>query len=122
MIMSKKEKFIWLFQLRTYLLFTTSLVLFRASSLASAKLLYGKMFSLANGISLHDLHIPKTELLLMPILVFMMEFFDRKAKANPNFGFYHWPLQIRLCAYSTLILLTIFLGVFESRQFIYFQF
>jgi alginate O-acetyltransferase complex protein AlgI len=118
----QKDKFIWLFQIRTYLIFTASLVLFRASSLTSAKVLFTRMFSYTNGISLHDLHIPKTELLLMPMLVFLMEFFDRKAKANPNFGFYHWPLQIRLFAYSTLILLTIFLGVFESRQFIYFQF
>lgn len=110
------------FQGRTYFLFALSLLLFRAPSLETAILLYNRLFSFADGVSVVDLHIPKSELLLMPILVFLMEAIDRNKSKIRDFANLSLPVGLRLIGYSTFLLLILFLGVFENRQFIYFQF
>jgi D-alanyl-lipoteichoic acid acyltransferase DltB (MBOAT superfamily) len=111
-----------IFQARTYFLFALSLILFRAPSLELAATLYNRLFSFAGGISFIDLHIPKSELLLMPILVFVMEFIDRHKTRIRDLANSKLPVGVRLIGYSVFLFSILFLGVFENRQFIYFQF
>lgn len=116
------EKWKLLFQWRTYLLFTCTLVIFRCTSLSQAFQYWGKMFSFSSGMGLNQIHLPALDLILMPMLIVFMEVVDRRVKSNPTALFFKTPIPIRLLSYSLLIIALIFLGVFQSRQFIYFQF
>ena len=111
-----------LFQWRTYFIFTCTLVVFRSASLSSSWYYLERMFSNASGYNFSHLHIPSFDLLLLLPLIVFMEVVDRKAKGNPGFWFYRLPEPVRVFSYSLLLISLVFLGVFQSRQFIYFQF
>jgi D-alanyl-lipoteichoic acid acyltransferase DltB (MBOAT superfamily) len=111
-----------IFQGRTYLIFVFTLILFRSNSIDDALIYVQHLFSNAGLLSLTDLHIPTSELLLMPFLMIFMELVDSRNYSNIGQLFFKFPFVIRYLCYLFLLLATLFLGVYEQKQFIYFQF
>jgi D-alanyl-lipoteichoic acid acyltransferase DltB (MBOAT superfamily) len=111
-----------IFQCRTYLTFVFTLILFRSNSMNDALIYVQHLFSNTGSVSVKDLHIPTSELLLMPFLMIFMELVDSRNYSNIGQLFFKYPFVIRYLCFLFLLFATLFLGVYEQKQFIYFQF
>jgi alginate O-acetyltransferase complex protein AlgI len=116
----------------TFVLVTFAWIFFRASSVSDAFYiikhsitgLYANLSNLYHHLYIRlELGLPKSELLIGVSAVLLMEiihFMQNKYKIRD------WirskPSYIRWSIYYAVILMIIFLGVYENRQFIYFQF
>lgn len=101
-------------------------VLFRANSMQEAGYIYRQIFSF-DGIwdarLLDSFYIGKRGLLLalgLMGLLFFIEFADLRWKTTRYFGQWHWSL--RWAVYIITVVIILFLGIYETKPFIYFQF
>ena len=116
----------------TFILVALAWVFFRADSLSIAFYIIGHMFTglpqlfmdVLNGQSVvQDFGVTTFELLFSFALIFFLEFIHFiQNRVNIVHVFKQSPISVRWLAYYTAILVIVFLGVYENRQFIYFQF
>lgn len=116
----------------TFVLIAFAWIFFRAKSIASANYIISRMFTgipdLINNLKGHqrviqDLGLKEGGLLLSLILILFLETVHYvQIKKNISEVFTQQPVYIRWVVYYGLVLAILVLGVFEDRQFIYFQF
>lgn len=128
----KLSKFSFLSLISTFLLVNFAWIFFRAKDVTTAFEFIHRLFSkftnllyeLKHGGELiEDLGLPSSDIILCFVLIFVMEmihFSIRKFSFNERF--IQFPSYLRWTMYFTILLSIIFLGVYEERQFIYFQF
>ena len=118
--------------LSTFVLVTFAWIFFRANNLKSASYIIKHIFTgipdiihkLLNHQSiLENLGLSKKDLALSVLLIIFLEAVHYiQSKKNLSLLFVQAPLYIRWTAYYAIIFAILVLGVFENRQFIYFQF
>ena len=128
----KLDKFPFLNILATFTLVSFAWIFFRASSLEVAFVIIKKIFSnipeLLNlnnfkKYLLETFNLGKIDLIFSFFLIFFLEAVHWiQTKYNINDILYYKPSYYRWSIYCGIILTIIFFGVFEDRQFIYFQF
>ncbi len=126
------SKFSVLSIISTFLLVNFAWIFFRAKDVTTAFEFINRLFSKFSnllyeikhgGKIIEDLGLPSSDIFLCFILIFVMEtvhYSIRKFAINERF--IHFPSYIRWTIYYTILLSIVFLGVYEDRQFIYFQF
>lgn len=116
----------------TYILVTFAWIFFRANNLKSAFYLSSHIFSgipdLFTRLNNHqpildDLGVSNTNIIYCVLLIFFLQvvYYLHRTK-NILTIFIQQPIYIRWTIYYVVVLSILFLGVFENRQFIYFQF
>jgi len=118
--------------LTTFILVTFAWIFFRANSLESAFLISKKIITgfpdiLNNlihiGTSIQYMGLGTNELILaIFLIVFLLISQLVDSKINISKNIVQMPFYVRWSAYYMLTFAILFLGVFENRQFIYFQF
>ena len=118
--------------LTTFILVTFAWIFFRANSLESAFLISNKIITgfpdiLNNlihiGTSIQYMGLGTNELILaIFLIVFLLISQLVDSKINISKNIVQMPFYVRWSAYYMLTFAILFLGVFENRQFIYFQF
>lgn len=116
----------------TFILVAFAWIFFRAKSIASAIYIINRMFTgipdLINNLKdrqpvFEDLGLKNGGLLLSVILIFFLETVHYvQSKKNISEVFTQQPMYVRWTIYYGLVLAILLFGVFEDRQFIYFQF
>jgi D-alanyl-lipoteichoic acid acyltransferase DltB (MBOAT superfamily) len=126
------DKFSSLPVITTFLLLVFSLIFFRASTLNNATYIISKIFTdfpvVLSGILkgqpvIQDFGLNNFELILSFVLIIFLEtvqYWHRKIDIIALLKSY--PLVLRWSIYYAGLAAILFLGVFENRQFIYFQF
>jgi alginate O-acetyltransferase complex protein AlgI len=118
--------------LSTFVLTAFAWIFFRASSVNSAFYIIQHMFSglpdLAGRILNHqsvweNLGLGKKDLILSVLLIIFLEIVHHvQSKKSITLLIKQKPTYVRWAVYYGIVLAIIFFGVFENRQFIYFQF
>lgn len=118
--------------LSTFALATFAWIFFRSNSVSDAlfiaknsvKGLYGDIFNIFYSLPLGlDLGISKGELLIALCAILLMETIHfMQNKYNVSEWLNSKPFYVRWPMYYAMISIILFLGVYENRQFIYFQF
>jgi alginate O-acetyltransferase complex protein AlgI len=118
--------------LTTFLLATFAWIFFRANNLDSAFYIVQHMFSgipdLVNKVISHQpvleyIGLSKRDMILSVLLIIFLESVHHiQSKKNISEIICAKPAYFRWTVYYGVVLAIIFLGVFENRQFIYFQF
>jgi alginate O-acetyltransferase complex protein AlgI len=126
------DKLPFLSMLTTFALVAFAWIFFRAPNVQSAFYIIKKMFfgipdlipMILNYKSLmNTIQIEKIDLILSLILILVLESVHHiQSKYGISTILIKKPLYIRWSLYCLLVLSIIFFGVFENRQFIYFQF
>jgi alginate O-acetyltransferase complex protein AlgI len=116
----------------TFTLIDFAWILFRANDLPSAVYIAKHIFTgipdLINSLALHksifqDLGLSRTgSVWAVALILFLESVHFVQGKINISEVFKAKPTYVRWFVYYILVLSIIFLGVFEKRQFIYFQF
>ncbi len=116
----------------TFILVAFAWIFFRANSVDSALYISKHIFTgipnLLHKLQTHQsvfeyLGLTKADLMLSVLLIFFLETFHYiQGKVNISLAIMQKPLYVRWTLYFGLLALIVFLGVFEERQFIYFQF
>lgn len=110
--------------IRTYLLFAISLVFFRTDSLSDA-LYFIRNISFSNhgnwkeiniGMPDHNWVVAGASILLLFVFEYLNDHYDL------NKSFNKLPLVVRWVCYYAFVILILLLGMFETENFIYFQF
>jgi alginate O-acetyltransferase complex protein AlgI len=116
----------------TFLLVTFAWIFFRANTVSSAFYIAKHIFTglpdlikkiIHHQAVLEDLGLAKAELLFSVVLILLLEtvhYFQSRMDLTKVFE--KKPLYLRWAFYYAVIAVIFFLGVFENRQFIYFQF
>ena len=118
--------------LTTFILVSFAWIFFRANNVASALYIIKRMYTgipdLINLVSTHqpvfkDLGLGKGSLVLSVLLIIFLETVHYfKSKTNITKIFTEQPVYIRWAIYYGFVIIILLFGVFENRQFIYFQF
>jgi alginate O-acetyltransferase complex protein AlgI len=116
----------------TFFLVTFAWIFFRANSVSDAFYiikhsitgLYSNLLNLYHHLSIRlELGLPKHEILIGVLAIILMEIIH---VMQNKFIMREWvrskPSIIRWSIYCSVVLMILFLGVYENRQFIYFQF
>jgi alginate O-acetyltransferase complex protein AlgI len=118
--------------LYTFSVFAFSEIFFRAKDLSTAVYISKKIFSdfsssikslIHNRTFFENLGIEKKEFILSVLFIILLEtlqYLQNEKKLLQVFQ--QKPTYIRWITYYSLILVILFLGIFNNRQFIYFQF
>jgi D-alanyl-lipoteichoic acid acyltransferase DltB (MBOAT superfamily) len=116
----------------TFTLVTVAWVFFRANSVGDAMYILGNLPSAAQDLYIsllsYDVHlgalqISRTNLLFCLVLIALLEATQfLQKKYNLSVILNKKPIYIRWAFYYLITLTIIYLGVFDNRQFIYFQF
>jgi len=116
----------------TFALIAFAWIFFRAKDVDTAFYIAGHIFTglpdlLSNIIAhkpvLESMGVPKGSLFFSFLLIILLEtvhYIQRKTDITAHF--LAQPLYVRWAVYYTLVITMLLLGVFEDRQFIYFQF
>jgi alginate O-acetyltransferase complex protein AlgI len=99
-------------------------VFFRASSLADASLIFGKIFSAFNSLEISGLEVfDQAKLFWVLVFIVGLEFSEHTfEKQGMDFIALKFPRTARWCIYYLCIVLILIFGQLGSQQFIYFQF
>ena len=126
------KKFTFLSILSTFLMVNFAWIFFRAKDLKTAFDYIHRLFSkfsnllyeIKQGNSVvENLGLPNNEIFLCFVLIGGMEFFHLFIrKFDLKIRFKNSPFYLRWSVYLTFIISVIFFGVYEEREFIYFQF
>jgi len=130
------EKIAWLNcslqVIATFILVLLAWVFFRANSVKDAiyilqkfPIAFGDFFLLLRGQNVIGTNLPVDLITIgfsFLLIIFMETFHYFGTKRNIVHLFDKQPSSLRWAAYYVVILMILFFGVFESRQFIYFQF
>jgi alginate O-acetyltransferase complex protein AlgI len=116
----------------TFCLVSFAWIFFRADSLSNALYISSHIFTdipstinrLISGRGVRqDIGMSNSALLFSIILIISLEFFQYiRGKVNISEVFLKWPQGIRWSIYYVTVFGIIIFGVFQNRQFIYFQF
>jgi D-alanyl-lipoteichoic acid acyltransferase DltB (MBOAT superfamily) len=118
--------------LTTFALVSFAWIFFRADNVQNAFYIVTHIFSgipevinnyATHGVWLDPLGLSRSELILCILLIVLLEVVHYlQNKANISTFIFKRPALVRWSFYYLIIILILSLGVFENRQFIYFQF
>lgn len=118
--------------LSTFILVAFAWIFFRANSVHTAFYIAKNIFAgmpkiiskfLNHQSVFENIGLERKELVLSVLLIFFLESVHYlQSKVNLSVIFMQKPIYVRWAVYYGFIIAILFLGVFENRQFIYFQF
>ena len=115
----------------TFSLVTIAWVFFRANSVNDALCMLKKLCNLPNdfntreklGVVIHNLHVSVSRFLLcIAVIAFMAIVQAIQEKQPVSAILYRQPRYVRWCVYYFMVMMVIYLGYFQNKEFIYFQF
>jgi D-alanyl-lipoteichoic acid acyltransferase DltB (MBOAT superfamily) len=124
------DKFTFLSVFTTFILVAFAWIFFRASSVTTAFYIIKHIFIGISELfkndwqnfSLEYLGVKKIDLILSVLLIFLLEGIQYFKKSKMIVNLPKYPTFVRWTVYLVILTSIVLLGVYEERQFIYFQF
>lgn len=111
--------------IRTFILFSISMVFFRASSISEGFNIIKSMFSFTNNLTIFDTGLKLFDLIILLVSITLLFIVDNKKEKNPDF-INDKKLEFKIGLILTLVIIILVFGIygigFDSSDFIYSKF